>query len=99
MNILSWIGWITFIVGLPISIMFMRRVKLVVPVGTSSAEPLNQNEKLYVWILSLADPLVAQTIFYYGWRSGLPQKAKSANSIGWLAILIRLALGYFLSTL
>lgn len=99
MSIISLIGWATFIIGLPISIMFMRRVKSAVPIGTSSVEPLNSNEKLYVWILSLANPLVAQAIFYYGWRKILPQKSKSANSIGWLVILIRIALGYLLSML
>jgi len=38
--------------------------------------------------LCLLAPLISQTIFYYGWKKQLPKKAKKANNLGWLAILL-----------
>lgn len=77
----------TIIPGI-VSFFLMRKEKSVVPKGQVDQSPLSGNVLWYVFILCLLAPFIAQTIFYYGWKKQLPQKAKKANNLGWLAILI-----------
>ncbi len=77
----------TIIPGI-ISFFVMRKEKSLVPEGQVDESPLSGNVLWYVFILCLLAPLIAQTVFYYGWKKRLPKKAKKANNLGWLAILI-----------
>lgn len=77
----------TIIPGI-ISFFLMRKEKSAVPEGQTDETPLSGNMFWYVLVLCLLAPLIAQTIFYYGWKKRLPQKAKKANRLGWLAILV-----------
>lgn len=56
-------------------------------------DSLKGGEKVYVWIVSLIDPVVAGAFFYYGWKKMLPNKAKQANVISLWSFLILLILG------
>jgi len=78
-----------------VSFFVMRKEKSTVPEGQVDESPLSGNLLWYVIILCLLAPLIAQTIFYYGWKKRLPKKAKKANNLGWLAILVWIG-GYFL---
>jgi hypothetical protein len=77
----------TIIPGI-ISFFLMRKEKSAVPEGQVDESPLSGSVLWYVFILCLLAPLIAQTIFYYGWKKRLPKKAKKANNLGWLAILL-----------
>jgi len=72
----------------------MQRVKSHVTVGQVVTDSLTGNEKLYIWLLCLASPVLSGAIFYYGWRRVLPKKAKSANTVSILAFLILIILFY-----
>jgi hypothetical protein len=78
---------IPIIVGI-IAFFVMRNEKSTLPEGQIDESPLIGNKFWYVFILCLLSPLIAQTIFYYGWKKRLPKKAKQANNLGWLAFLI-----------
>lgn len=71
-----------------ISFFVMRNEKSTLSKEEVDESPLSGKVLWYVFILCLLIPLIAQTIFYYGWKNRLPQKAKKANILGWLAILI-----------
>lgn len=71
-----------------ISFFIMRKEKSIVAEGQIDESPLSGNTLWYVLILCLLSPLIAQMIFYYGWKKRLPKKAKKANNLGWLAVLI-----------
>ncbi len=87
--------WIFIIIPGIVSFFVMRKEKSTVAEGQVDESPLSGNVLWYVFILCLLSPLIAQTIFYYGWKKRLPKKAKKANNLGWLAILILIG-GYFL---
>lgn len=71
-----------------VSFFVMRKEKSAVPEGQVDESPLSGKKLWYVFILCLLSPLIAQSIFYYGWKKRLPKKAKKANNLGWLAFLI-----------
>lgn len=73
------------------SFFVMRKEKATIPEGQVDESPLSGNMLWYVFILCLLSPFIAQMIFYYGWKKRLPKKAKKANNLGWLAILIWIA--------
>lgn len=77
----------TIIPGI-VSFFVMMKEKAMIPEGQVDESPLSRNMLWFVFILSLLAPLITQTIFYYGWKKRLPKKAKKANQLGWLAILI-----------
>lgn len=77
----------TLIPGI-VSFFVMRKEKSAVPEGQVDESPLSGNVFWYVLVLCLLAPLIAQAIFYYGWKKRLPKKSKKANSLGWLAILV-----------
>lgn len=81
-------------VGAILSYIYMRRVKSAVPTGQVVQDPLSSNERLYVWLLCLASPIVAGAVFYYGWKKVLPRKASSANAISITALLILIVVFY-----
>lgn len=77
---------ITIIAGI-IAFFLMRSQKSSVTEGQIDESPLNGSLFLYVSILCFLSPVVSQAIFYYGWRTQLPEKAKKANRIGWIVLL------------
>lgn len=82
------------VIGAIVAYVRMKRVKSAVPAGQTVEDSLSRDEKLYIWLLSLVSPVITGLIFYYGWRKLLPQKARSANRISWLALLILLVVFY-----
>lgn len=50
--------------------------------------PLSSNEKLVVSITCFLNPVIAGIVYYYGWKKQLPTKAKQANTISFLALLV-----------
>lgn len=79
---------IIFLIVLIATIYLMSKTKKQVPDGQTSQEPLTGQEKLMIWILCFLNPIIAGAIFYYGWKTKLPVKAKSANQISLWAFLI-----------
>lgn len=71
-----------------VAFFLMRKTKAELPEGKIDESTLNGNLFWYVLILSFLSPLISSSIFYYGWRKRLPKKAKRANTLGWLAILV-----------
>jgi hypothetical protein len=59
--------------------------KKLVP-GQISEEPLTVTEKILVFVFCIFNPYLAGAILYYGWRNRLPNKAKTANRISWIAL-------------
>ena len=57
--------------------------------------PLKEGLFWGVLLLNILAPIVASSIFYYGWKKKLPKKAKTANNLGWLAILFWFVVYYF----
>jgi len=87
---------IIIIAGAIVAYIWMKRVKSGVPTGGVNQDPLVGIERVYVWLLSFASPLIAGAIFYYGWKKILPKKASSANGISWIAAFLIFAayIGY-----
>jgi hypothetical protein len=85
--------WIFVLIPGIFSIFLMRKEKAAVPQGQVDETPLTGNLFWYVFVLCLLAPLIAQTVFYYGWKKRLPTKARKANSLGWLALLIDFVVG------
>ena len=85
--------WLFAVIPGIISFFVMRKEKSAVPEGQADESPLSGNKFWYVLVLCLLAPLIAQTIFYYGWKKRLPKKAKKANSLGWISVLVWIA-GY-----
>lgn len=77
----------TLIPGI-IAFFVMRNEKSAIPEGQVDESPLSGNVWWYVLILDLLAPIISASIFYYGWKKRLPKKAKTANNLGWLAILV-----------
>jgi purine-cytosine permease-like protein len=49
-------------------------------------------EKIFTWIVGFLVPLLCVNgIMYYGLRKKYPIKAKQANKIGWITLLIAIA--------
>ncbi len=86
--------YIIIIAGAVIGYFWMKRVKSAIPQGQVIQDSLNKKEKIYVWLLSFASPLVTGAIFYYGWRNALPKKARSVNFISWIAFAILIIISY-----
>lgn len=88
----SEIWWVlTFAITILV-VIFAVKTESRVSENQISQESLTRNEKISVWLFSFLDPLVAGAVFYYWWRKKLPMKAKQANKISWLAILILIVL-------
>jgi hypothetical protein len=66
----------------------MKQEKESLVKGQTTDAKLSGNLYWYVFVLSLLAPIVASSVFYYGWKKTMPIKAKNANNVGWLAILV-----------
>jgi drug/metabolite transporter (DMT)-like permease len=99
MNPLTILNIIFVIIPGIISFFVMRKEKAAVPEGQVDESPLSGNTFWYVFILCLLAPLIAQAIFYHGWKKRLPNKAKKANNLGWLAILLWIGVYIAINTL
>ena len=53
-----------------------------------SKEVLNKNEKLWIWIFSIINPIITGGICYFMWRNVYPKKAKEANHISMIVFLL-----------
>lgn len=82
--------------GAIIAFIFMLRIKSQALAGQIANDTIIGNERLYIWLLCLASPVLAGAIFYYGWRKAMPQKARSANRISILALALLLIFFYSL---
>lgn len=71
-----------------VSIVVMNKVKS----STTKDNPLTSNEKIIVWVTCFFAPIFSGFVYYYGWKKKIPQKAKEAGHIAWLAII---AVGVF----
>ena len=70
-------------------VVFMLNRRHKVPEGQVVNDPLTTGEKISVWIMGLANPLISDIILYYGWKKKLPIKAKQANRISiWAFVII-----------
>jgi len=79
---------IIFIAVLFIAIFQMNKVKKGIPDGQIVNNPLTRTEKSIVWVLCMLNPVFSGAVFYYGWKSKLPLKAKSANNIAIISFFI-----------
>lgn len=74
---------------------FMKKEKNALPEEKTDETPLKGHLFWYVLILNFLAPIVASSIFYYGWKKRLPKKAKTANNLGWLSILFWIVIYFF----
>ncbi len=81
-------------VGTIVAFVFMWQVRSRAVAGQIISDSLSGKEKLYVWLLCLISPILAGAFFYYGWKKSMPQKAKSANRISIIALLILIIVFY-----
>ncbi len=77
------------------TLFLMKEEKNALPDGKTDETPLKGHLFGYVLILSLLVPVIASSIFYYGWKKRLPKKAKTANNLGWLSIIIWIIVYFF----
>jgi hypothetical protein len=76
-----------------LTLFMMIKERRRVPKGEVSQESLSTTEKAFIGILCVLNPVIAGSVFYYGWRRRLPVKAKQANTISLWAFFISLAAG------
>ncbi|QQS59279.1 hypothetical protein IPN35_00085 [Candidatus Peregrinibacteria bacterium] len=73
----------------------MKKEKKALPEGKTDETPLEAPLFWYVLILNFLAPIIASSVFYYGWKKRLPKKAKTANNLGWLSILFWIVIYFF----
>ncbi|HQU08195.1 MAG: hypothetical protein B7X04_03825 [Parcubacteria group bacterium 21-54-25] len=88
MSISRLISWIIALASAIAAFVIMNNLKSKVTGDQPDQSPLTSQEKTYVFITCFFSPLLAQAVYYYGWKKKLPVKAKSANNLGWVAILV-----------
>lgn len=76
------------IIGVIITIMWVRQERAKVPKGTVNTTEFTQAEKIKAIILVILSPLVSGAIFYYSWIKRLPKKAKAANTYSLVVFLV-----------
>jgi hypothetical protein len=86
---------ILFITGV-ISYIYMKKQKDKLALDEINENGLQGKNLLIVCLLCTFAPFVASTIFYYGWKKKLPKKAKQANRIGLLTIIIVFVVSLYL---
>lgn len=74
--------------SLIITIFYMVKIRKTVKKGSQSMEALTKNEKILIWIICFLNPIASGAIYYFGWIKRLPQKAKQANKISWIALIL-----------
>jgi len=77
------------------SFFYMRKMKKTMVEGQVDESKLEGDEFYIVLLLNMLAPLIASTIFYYGWRKQLPQKASTSNKLGFLSFGIWILLYMF----
>jgi hypothetical protein len=78
--VVQFIEFASFVVAIIVMVKELGNVDK----GQVSYEPLTGGRKTIVALLALVNPIVAGAIFYYGWRTRLPSKAKTANLFSFL---------------
>lgn len=91
MNNIFWV-----VIVSAITLIFAIVTKKKVLQGQISSESLTQGEKIITWVLCIVDPVIAGAILYYTWKKILPQKAKQANKISWVATILGILLAAYL---
>ncbi|MBI4427072.1 MAG: hypothetical protein HY569_01120 [Candidatus Magasanikbacteria bacterium] len=89
------LSFFTVVVALIGCIFFLKEQKSKVADGQTSVDLFKGKELLLVWIFCLLFPIINGTVLYYGLKKKLPQKAKQANKISWLALVVVLVFKYF----
>lgn len=79
------------------SSILMYKMRSSIKEGEVDDSPLAGSLLLQVILCIVFAPVLAQILFYYGWKKRLPNKAKRANDIGWIAILIYIGFIWFVS--
>ena len=92
----SYVVWILEIVVVVVAWRLMSKERSKVSKDQVSNESLTTHEKYAISLLSFVSPILCQAIFYYGWKNRLPLKAKSANKIGWIALVLLIVTNLFL---
>ena len=84
---------LSFLFVLVITLSLMLKEKSCVPHGEVLRDGLSNKQKVVIIFLCLFNPVIAGTIFYYGWKKKLPVKAKQANTISVWAFVCILVIG------
>jgi hypothetical protein len=71
-----------------LSFFYMKKEKKAMVDGQVDESKLEGSEFWTVVALCFLSPLIASSIFYYGWRNALPKKASTANKLGLAAFVI-----------
>lgn len=95
MYILGRLFIFTIIPGV-VSFFIMRKENASVPEGQIDETPLSGKLYWLVFVLDFLAPLVAQAVFYYGWQKRLPHKARTANQLGWLSLIVWIGILFLL---
>ena len=82
---------IMFFAALIISTYLMITKAKQIPDGQTSDSPLTLVEGLIISILCFFNPYISGVIFYYGWKTKLPKKAKQANKISIITFFVLIA--------
>lgn len=89
---------VVLIISLVVSYFVMEKVKSQANISNNQNQ-LNKNEKIIIWITCLFAPFFSGLIYYFGWKKVLPIKAKQANNILWLSLLVLAFIGFTISAL
>ncbi len=92
MQLIKLLPSLLYSIAFIMSIILMVKEREKIPPGQVSQDELTLKQKITIWFICVFNPIVAGAIFYYGWKGKFPMKAKSANSLSWLAFLTFLAL-------
>ncbi len=80
------------------SVYLLVKEREKVPAGQSSDESWTIHYKILILIFSIFSPIITGAILYYGLRNKSPKKAKTANHLSFLGLIIFLVLWYFIGT-
>ena len=63
-------------------------------------DKLEGNEKIIVWVANIINPLIAGFLFYYMWKKTFPNKARQANRVSFIVVVVEIVgyVGYKLLT-
>ena len=70
------------------SIVLLVKERDKLPKGQTSEDPFTGNQKLLVLLMSIFNPVLCGAILYYGLKSRFPIKAKTANRLSFIGLLI-----------
>jgi hypothetical protein len=81
-------GAIVFVAVLGMTFWFKNKKTSSLAEGEVREEGLTKPEKVFIWVACLLNPIISGAVLYYGWKKKLPVKAKQANVISWICVLI-----------